>query len=217
MIRNIIFDFDGVLADTTELLYSIFKEVDPSISYEDFLSHHDGNVYLEPKIKFTENQVERVLLNYREKLDASHIESGKIIIKNIPRSAKLFIISSNDEEAIKSVLDESGTLNRFSAILGQQSGKSKVEKIKIVENEYNCSLHETIFITDTLGDIKEANCCGVACYAVSFGFHNKNRLRFGKPKAILSTLSDLIKVIKINTKPHSTGYKVNSKKRTLRH
>lgn len=52
MKKYLIFDFDGVIADTFELNKKFSRESGHEFTEEDFLAHHDGNVYENPRIQF---------------------------------------------------------------------------------------------------------------------------------------------------------------------
>ena len=72
MKKSLIFDFDGVIADTRDVLFSIFSEMDPETSDEDFLAHFDGNVHEEPRVKFTPESLAHMHSEYRRRLKPRH-------------------------------------------------------------------------------------------------------------------------------------------------
>ena len=55
--KAIIFDFDGVLADTADFNKNLTKEVGHDVSEEEFKAHHDGNVMEQPRIPSTLSQI----------------------------------------------------------------------------------------------------------------------------------------------------------------
>ncbi len=50
--------------------------------------------------------------------------------------------------------------------------KSKVEKFRMMEEKYGVRKNDMLFITDTLGDIREADKAGVPTIAVTWGAHD---------------------------------------------
>lgn len=62
-------------------------------------------------------------------------------------------------------------------------------------NKHDFNNEDCIFITDTLGDILEANKVGVKSIAVDFGFHERERLEKGNPFKIISNFKDIRKII----------------------
>ena len=170
MKNDIIFDFDGVIANTRDILFALFREFDSTISDEDFGAHFDGNVYEEPRIKFTREA-------------AAHIAP----VKRLQANHRLFIISSGEERGIKSVLENAGIKDHFEAIYGHNTHTSKIAKFEKIRDEFDVVLKDVIFVTDTLGDVREAKTLGVKTIAETFGFHNRARLKQGAPYVILDT------------------------------
>ena len=65
----------------------------------------------------------------------------------------------------------------------------------MVFDEYKIGYKDCIFVTDTLGDIKEAIKCNVQSIAVTWGFQPKERLLKGNPYAIVETPEELFAAI----------------------
>ena len=191
----IILDFDGVLADTEDLLFSIFKDVKPSLSKRDFLLHHEANIYLEPKIDISPKEMDYIYSEYSRRLNKDLSICSQKLLYSIPQNTPIFIISSNDEGSIKLFLSELGILSRFKKVLGYQSGKSKKNKIDSIINENNFSANAVIFVTDTLGDLKESAECGVKTIAVQYGFHSLRTLKKGNPSYLAKNPDDLCRII----------------------
>ena len=51
--------------------------------------------------------------------------------------------------------------------------KNKVEKFKILKEKYGIREEEMLFITDTLGDLRESSEAGVPTVAVTWGAHKR--------------------------------------------
>jgi len=45
MIKEVIFDFDGVLIDSFDLIRSIWDEQGKGVSVDLFKDHHNGNIF----------------------------------------------------------------------------------------------------------------------------------------------------------------------------
>lgn len=194
-LKNIVFDFDGVLADTADIIFSLFREMNSVVTKEHFMAHHDGNVYEEPVVEFSLSAQKQFYKDYSNRLSASHIAESIDPVKLYAQSFNLFIISSNEEYAINAVLEEAGITNCFKAVYGYNTHKSKVAKFEMLKNQYGVDFNETIFITDTLGDIKEGNKLGVRVIAVTFGFHPRERLEQADTHAIVDTWEEVKTVI----------------------
>ncbi len=84
-----------------------------------------------------------------------------------------------------------GVLELFTKIMGFETHKSKVEKFKILMAEHGVTPENTIFITDTLGDIKEAHKVNIRTIAETFGFHTRERLALGTPFTIVDSWKEI--------------------------
>ena len=196
MIQNLIFDFDGVIADTFDVNWALSQEHDTEATMEDFLAHHDGNVFAEPRIKFDPARVHLFYAEYFNRLQPSHIENSKDSLQRLGKDYDLFIISSNSEAAIVNVLEKAGVGSLFTRIMGEETHKSKVEKFKILMDQYGVTASNTVFVTDTLGDIHEAHKVGIRTIAETFGFHNRERLSLGKPFKIADSWKEIEETIR---------------------
>ena len=189
MIKHLIFDFDGVIADTHDINWAISSECDPAATYEDFLAHHDGNVFAEPRIKFSIPGF--FSKEYKKHLNINHLSKAVGPLKRFKKDYSLYIISSTREEIIKEVLEKAGILDLFTRVMGPETHRSKIEKFKMLMAEHGIADDNTIFITDTLGDIKEAHKVGIKTIAETFGFHNRERLALGEPYKIVDSWEEV--------------------------
>ncbi len=199
MIQNLIFDFDGVIADTFDINFALSVDMDPSATREDFLAHHDGNVFEEPRIIFHPDRVHTFHSEYAKRVSPTHMAQAIEPLRRLAHAYKLYIISSNRESSIKEILAKANIENLFARVMGEETHKSKVEKFKILISDCGITPHNSIFITDTLGDIKEAHKVGIRSIGVSFGFHDRDRLALGKPLKIVDSwqeIEDFLKEIR---------------------
>lgn len=195
MIKSIIFDFDGVIHDTLEIGYKINKLIFPELTLEEYKRMFMGNLYENKRInsessnKFFELQAE-----YYKGLKIE--DEIKEEIKKLKENYHLFIITSNKESTVKKYFQENRITDLFEDIMGIETHKSKIEKFKILFQKHKLNIGECIFVTDTLGDILEANRAGIKTIAVDFGFHDRITLQKGNPCSILSNFSDISEVVK---------------------
>ncbi|MFC2134625.1 HAD hydrolase-like protein [Bacteroidota bacterium] len=120
----------------------------------------------------------------------------KKTLKQLSKKHILRIISSAREEGTSKCLKNNDMEKLFSFIYGFESGRLKADKFKLVLENYNISKDECIFVTDTLGDILEANEIGIKSIGIISKYHNKETLMKGKPFKVISELSELSRIIK---------------------
>ncbi|HPS21395.1 MAG TPA: HAD family hydrolase [Candidatus Paceibacterota bacterium] len=200
MKKLVIFDFDGVLVNTIEFCFNGHKKSNPDLTFEKFQSFCDGNWH-DGLCKAVEDGAHTIPENwsaiYGEKL--KELTVSEILdetIKILSEKYLLTVVSSTDSFLIDNFLKKENVRECFSDILGADVERSKVIKINSLLKKYDLKLDDVVFITDSLGDILEANECGVKSVGVTWGIHPRKNLEKGKPVAIIDDPRDLEKVIK---------------------
>ncbi len=194
MIKAIIFDFDGVIHDTYELNYKLNNLILDGISRSAHKSMFDGNVYSSPKVtsdlvlKFSEMQHSE----FKDLIIDKHIKEQLLILAD---SFDLFIVSSNIEKTLNYYLQKNSLDNIFKEVLATESSRSKEKKLNMILEKHNLNVDECVFVTDTLGDILEANKVHMKSIAVDFGFHEKERLKKGNPFTIISDFNEILPIV----------------------
>jgi phosphoglycolate phosphatase len=192
MVKLIIFDFDGVILPGIERSYEVCKRQRPALTVDEYRSWFDGNIHT----YLLENRVALNLLTFfNEYNDAITKAPFEPAIKNLlgeaAEHAALAIVSSNSSKAIERYLASNGVREKFSEVWGAEQHKSKVEKLRLLQQIHGVAPAECRFVTDTLGDLKEAAEAGVAAIGVTWGFHSRERLLAGAPLAIAETPHEL--------------------------
>ena len=193
-VRAIIFDFDGVIVDNYDVMYEISKKT-YGISKEDHKKLFEGNVNTTTS-SFDANKEKE----FWTTLDS--ISKKLIVEKRVKKELlqlkdqyDLFCVTSNIEENIVVPLHNSSLEGLFVEIYGKEKGNCKTEKINTLLEKYGLNKDEVVFVTDTLGDIKEANEVEILTIAVDFGFHEKERLQRGAPYKIVSSFKQIRKEV----------------------
>jgi phosphoglycolate phosphatase-like HAD superfamily hydrolase len=76
--------------------------------------------------------------------------------------------------------------------MGNDVHKSKIAKIEMALDKYRIDANDCLFITDTLGDIKEAHHMKVPTVAVTWGYQSIETLAKGNPSRIVNTSQKLL-------------------------
>jgi len=202
--KLLLFDFDGVIANSMKLVYIFYNELHKKygLTYakteEDVSKMFYKNIY----DGLIENglQKERVhdFLNDMKKLTFKNENLYKPFngIKKTLRTLcdkgyDLIVISSNHTDIIKRFLDKYSFDNIFDEIYGAEEKTSKVEKIDFVRKKLKFKKHDTFYIGDTVGDIKEGRKAGVHTVATSWGYHSEDVLKLSNPELLFNKPEEL--------------------------
>jgi phosphoglycolate phosphatase len=195
MVKAVIFDFDGVLADTFDKTLGICRELFGDVTLENFLDHHNGNVYKSSLMSFSQDDIDYYNREYLRRADASRFFPLLKEVRSLSKDYQLFIVSSNSEVSINKYLKLTEIEKCFKKVLGMETEKSKKKKFKMIFTDYKFSPSECLFITDTLGDLFESREVNIKSIAVTWGYHDKERLEMGHPDLIISDFSELLPAI----------------------
>jgi phosphoglycolate phosphatase len=187
--RAIIFDFDGVIADTYEVNYQVDCLRYPGFTRKEFDDLHNGNVFESHAVVRSNRTVKKINwakeVSYR--LTEDHFFDVADVIKELSTQYTLFVVSSNKEKILRGFLKLKKLDICFKAIIGEESHRSKSEKFKMIFAKYKLKPNECVYITDTVGDILEARSVGIDSIAVGWGFQSVAKLKKAKPLKLVST------------------------------
>jgi len=209
----LLFDFDGVIADSFDLSFEIQKKFWPQLTENECRKRFEGNIndvfndLKAPNNSRTEEDRLSIDLfaEYCPRMinEAQVVPGMKEAIVELEKNYTLIVISSTITSPIKEFLAKHDLAKYFAWIMGNDVHKSKVEKIKMVFEKYGIGASDCVFITDTLGDMREAARMGVGSIAVAWGFHHLETLLEGspfrvipKPNELIAAVSDYFKVVK---------------------
>jgi len=190
----LLFDFDGVIVDSFEAAYACSKLG----TREEYKKLFYGNVYeeIEKNYPGKDNEIpvaeDPFFSNYIPRLMALDPVVGMPdVLSRLAQSHTMAVVSSTINAPIQAFLDKHDIAAHFDTVMGADVHKSKVHKIKLAFDMYDAVPEQCLFITDTLGDMREAGKAGVAALGVSWGWHDHATLAQGSPIAIADTPSQL--------------------------
>ncbi|MFH1047071.1 MAG: HAD hydrolase-like protein [Patescibacteria group bacterium] len=208
MIRPL-FDFDGVIVNTFDICHEISASLQPdrTLAAEEYRGYFDGNIYdvVDEKEKDTFGQLTAVSKDdpfhrlYVPKLMRLAPVPGMIdLLGRLSASVgqrKFPVVSSSVSSVIDCYLVTHGVRDLFGTIYGADVHKSKRVKLRRALADAGVSADDAVFITDTLGDIREAAHVGLRAIGVTWGFQRAETLRRGNPLAVVDTAEELYTAI----------------------
>jgi phosphoglycolate phosphatase len=199
-----LFDFDGVLADSLDLYADAVTRCLDRIGTpivkckEDYLALFDGNYYE----SLAARGVDLVVFTRAAKeifpaidYDAMKPFPGLIPVLNaLQKDHLLAVVSSNGSPTIRKMLARFGFDPYFREIFGADFLFSKKEKIDHAIKKYGISREMAFYIGDTGGDILEARAAGIMSVAVTWGWHDRERLLAVCPDFLVDTPEGLLTI-----------------------
>lgn len=200
--KFVLFDFDGVIADTFAAASALAQRVCKHESVESYRSAFEGNIYDSIDINAPDGgrphhgpECEHTLdwwAEYQKLLvNARAFDGIDEVITRLAREYQLAIISSATASIIEPMLERFGVREHFGDILDADVHTRKTRKIEMLFEKYGVGAQDCVFVTDTLGDIREAAHHKVAAIACTWGFHPRETLEKGVPFRIIDSAHEI--------------------------
>lgn len=199
--KAIIFDFDGVIADTFQFHREHLKKyLGVSFSVKEYQDWQRGNVFNLDNVDEKKKLVSEKLVEYFKLIEKDHFKVKSFVginevVKKLSENFLLFMVTSSSIVNINNFLVKENLASCFVEILGVEFHKSKSFKFKYILENYNLKKEEVLFVTDTSGDIFEANEVGINSVAVTWGFHTREILAESSPKFYVKKPVEILKVV----------------------
>jgi phosphoglycolate phosphatase len=199
--KFILFDFDGVIADSFRPAFEIQKMICPHLTKDIYRKRFEGNIndWREPINVHTEECRHDIdfFTEYipRMKNEVQIMPGMKEVVIELEKNYTLIVISSTITSPIQEFLEGHDLTNHFAQIMGNDVHASKVEKMKMVFEKFGAEPKDCVFITDTLGDMREAEKMSVGTIGITWGFHTPETLLRGKPFRLVEKPNDLLTAV----------------------
>jgi len=198
----IIFDYDGVLVDTTDFLGKEVHRKLTDLGYdipwsgEEMLNLFDENIIVALIERGLTPQDMCSIWEHIQKVSKSAqislCDGVSQMLASLDSKCGMAIVSSNSGDTIRDVLGRLGVLQHFASISGGDEEMGKVERMRKCMLGLGATEDRTYYVGDTVGDIKEAREAGIAPIGVAWGLHPPERLAGAQPELIVEEPSELV-------------------------
>lgn len=203
----LIFDFDGTLANTMDLILDLYNQhitkqfsckVFDKANIEEFRTRRPASFLRE----FGVTPLKLPFIIYRvRKLMKAHITEAQLfsgmkeVLQTLHKeNIKMGIVTSNSVENVQLFLNHHQLASYFLFIKSSKSLTSKKRSLEKVMAQNGFKKEETIYIGDEMRDIRSSKAAKIRCAAVTWGHQHRSLLEEQKPYAILETPTDILKL-----------------------
>lgn len=200
----LIFDFDGVLADSLAPMLSYAGQVcrelgiatSPTISDLEALEKMEFSAFA-LQLGIPDEQIETFVTRnfelFTEREEPLQIKPGmKTVVSKLAEDNILTIITGNSCRVVEKFLEAYGMRSEFQTVLCAEHEGTRLEKILIIKNQYSAQNAELYMIGDAVSDIRAAGEAGVKSLAVAWGHQSKGKLIREEPYLIIDEPEDLL-------------------------
>ncbi|XZO00852.1 MAG: HAD-IA family hydrolase [Microcoleus sp.] len=206
MLKVIIFDFDGTLADTIDVLLSITNRLSvefgfKSVTKEELAQLSNLNSwqilnYSGISLLKLPLVIRKLKANLRNEIPNIQLfpEIKEVLLDLKKRNIILGIITSNSIENVVASLKTNDLEDTFNFIdSGTTFGKHKVIYKWLKRQKVN--LDRVVYVGDEVRDIEAAKRTGIKVIAVSWGFNSQSALAASSPDFLIEHPAELIPII----------------------
>lgn len=200
----LLFDYDGVIADTFQLFLDIFNATQHflgegrAITEADLSSLPVNSFSCTAEVigipdhlipRFEAEAAERLVSRASEVSLFSEIPST---LRTLSLKHALCIITHNKNQYVTKALTAYAVIDTISRIYGHENGLSKSESIVLACSTFGTDAETTYFIGDGISDLRAARQAGVKTVAVSWGFQDREMLLGEAPDFVADRPKDLL-------------------------
>jgi len=205
--KTIIFDFDGTLADTFEIMLDALDQYSGDFGVEladkkiledlrnmsatEILKHFKIPFFLVPFI------TAKIQKNLGQKID--EIQPFNDVIKEIKKvrdEYNIGILTSNSKSNVEKFVEKERIKGLFDFIWSESNIFGKDKAIHKVLNKYDIEIKDMVYVGDEARDVEACQKIGVNVVSVGWGFNSSKLLKRINAKNFVGNPEDLTKKIK---------------------
>ncbi|SCW69106.1 pyrophosphatase PpaX [Paenibacillus tianmuensis] len=215
MIQTVLFDLDGTIVDTNELIIQSFLHTFEGITAEPVTREHIvpnmGRPLIEQMVFFSgREQVDDLVQKYRTFNIAHHDELVRefpyvreTLAKLHAAGVKLGVVTSKIRQTTEMGLKLTGLYDYFSTVVTVDDvGKAKPdpEGIHKAVRELGGDLSSALMVGDSHYDIEAAHNAGIPSVAVAWSLKGTEYLKQYNPTHIIQDMRDIVPIVGIEGK-----------------
>ena len=207
MTKLLIFDFDGVLADSLAPMLKFAKQVCIEMGISTTPTRDDLEIL--DKMEFSEfglqlgipeDQIDHFVARnhqlFSEMDEPPQLVPGmKSVLSALATDNYLAIITGNSCNQVKKFLEAHQLRGYFDHMYCAEHKGTRLDKIRKVNELVGMKTSDTYMIGDAVSDIRAAKAAGVNGVAVTWGHQSKEKLNLEDPDKIIERPEDLLEYL----------------------
>lgn len=207
-IKTVLFDLDGTLIDTNELINESFRHTFKKYNYtftEEEIRDFNGPPLRDTFVNLNNDLAEEMIQTYREHNLANH-EAYVKAFPNVEKTIKALldmdikigIVSAKMRPGVELGLEVVGLAKYFETIVTideVKNPKPHPESVFLAMKELKAKPAATIVVGDNFHDIEAGRDAGTQTAGVAWSTKGKGFLQQYNPTYMLEDMSDLIKIV----------------------
>jgi phosphoglycolate phosphatase len=204
----ILFDFDGVLADTLDDLLNFAREVCAQLGFPrnptpadldvlETMSFVDYGRQLKLPPQYIDAFVSQCLQMFNQRLRPPEMFEGMgQAIAEAAKSNILAIVTGNTTPTVDVFLKENHLRKYIQLIIGVEQKGSRPEKIRLALRELGQGEEAAYMVGDAVSDIRAARETSIKSIAVGWGHQSPARLMTANPDYLVDSPQELLGLLK---------------------
>ncbi|MFA7377774.1 MAG: HAD family hydrolase [Patescibacteria group bacterium] len=203
MIRNIIFDWSGVIKDCVNSQLWVINKMFSEFGVSDISLEEFKKKWRQPYMKFYNEFIPELTLEeeqivYKKVISKSPKSSYYPGIVNLIKDLKskgvrMVVISSDFSENLKEEINNFNLNNIFIDVISDSHDKT--DDVINVINKYKFDKEDTIIIGDSNHEVEAGKKAGIKTLSVTWGFTDRDKLSISNPDFIVNSIEELKTVL----------------------
>lgn len=206
--KNIIFDFDGTLADTVPVMLTLVQEMAKEVGYSKRITQEDLEWVRDHELKEIPHKfgipwvkVPLLLLKGRDLLNKQmfSVPPCKGMLETLQQLKKrgyvLAVLSSNRKDSIQEFIVKHNLESYFDFVHSELNIFGKDKALLSLLKKHNMPIAESLYVGDEMRDVEACRKIALDCISVTWGLNTISALKNIGAQYIINTPQELIKLV----------------------